>query len=143
MGKSMIAVLVWGFLGIGVPLWAQPRQVTGGKLIGSDSSVTDFAIELSGDTLSGIVGGGDVPHGVCEPCAPGFRLSLDSRFTQFEGVTLNDVPYNVEGHFFFKAGTITIPEMAPDSSAQLTLSFRLTGHLLEVGDGTLNLKAPV
>ena len=67
MGKSMIAALVWAFLGIGAPAWAQPRQVTGGKLIGSDSSVADFAIDLSGDTLSGIVGGADVPHGVCEP----------------------------------------------------------------------------
>jgi hypothetical protein len=124
----------------GRPARLAAGQVTGGKLIGSDSSVTDFAIDLSGDTLSGIVGGADVPHAVCEPCAPGFELSLDSRFTDFEGVTLNDVPYNVQGHFSFKADSITIPEMAPDSSAQLTVPFKFTGHLRGVGGRTLNLK---
>lgn len=143
MRSSIILALAWGILGTAVPTAEGPVRVTGGKLSGSDSSVTDFSIDLSGDTLSGFVLHEleDVPHGVCDPCAPGFELSLSSRFTAFEAVSLNDVPYEVEGHFFFKSGTITVPDLPPGSRTTLVLPFRFNGHLRGLADeGPVNLR---
>jgi hypothetical protein len=133
-------VVAWVFLASVAPGWADPVHV-GGRLSGSDSSITDFALLGSGVRLSGTASSAiDLePHLQCEPCTAGFGIDLGTTFDVFDAVTLNDSALpGAAGQFVFDAPTVSVPEMPEDSFATVTHSFTFSGSLGWSG-GSLDL----
>jgi hypothetical protein len=142
MRRNLATVAFCGILGTALPASADPVRITNGILVGSDSSVTDFAMVHPGFRLVGIVGSDAFgePHWRCDPlpCAVGSPLSLSSRYSGLDEVdgTFDGLHYpNVLTSFDFQSSTITIPDLPLGITTIISRPFTFTGTITGFTNG--------
>lgn len=127
MRKRLMIALTPVFLGTALPIFADPVRVSSGRLIGSDSSVTDFRLVLPSVTVTGLVTGPGGPHVQCDACLPGTPVSLSTTLDAFEGVAFDDVPRSVGGQFVFTSDEVALPAFGGNGRAQIVRPFAFNG----------------